>query len=266
MEVLHVSAECFPVAKVGGLADVVGALPKYQNKNGISAKVVMPFYENEYTKNNKFDEVSEGIINLGDLFYNFHVLKLKSNLGFELFVVKIPGLLDRENVYGYNDDMERFMAFQISVADWVLKSKGKPDIIHCHDHHTGLVPFMLSHSLAYIEIKNIPSIFTIHNAQYQGQFSHDKVNYVPQFDFSNIGLLDWGGQINPLATAIKCAWKVTTVSPGYLEELKRNANGLEGLLRHESAKCSGIINGIDLEVWNPETDTHIIKNYSEKTI
>jgi starch synthase len=69
-----------------------------------------------------------------------------------------------------------------------------------------------------------------------------------------------------LATAIKCAWKVTTVSPGYLEELKINANGLEGLLRHESEKCSGILNGIDLKVWNPETDNNIEKKYSEKTV
>lgn len=266
MEILHVSAECFPIAKVGGLADVVGTLPKYQNKNGLDANVIMPFYENEYTKSNKFDEISEGVINLDDLFYNFQLLKLKTNIGFGLFMVKIPGLLDRENVYGHDDDLERFIAFQISVLDWVLKSKVKPDIIHCHDYHTGLIPFMLSNSTKYRKIKNIPTIFTIHNAQYQGQFSHDKVNYIPQFDFSNIGLLDWDGQINPLATAIKCGWRITTVSPGYMEELKNNANGLEGLLRHESAKCSGILNGIDLNVWNPETDDHIIKKYSEKTI
>ncbi len=266
MVVLHVSAECFPVAKVGGLADVVGALPKYQNKKGVNSKVIMPYYETEYTKNKKFDEVGDGIINLGDLFYNFQILKLKANLGFELFVVKISGLLDRENVYGYNDDSERFLSFQIAVLDWILGSEVKPDIFHCHDHHSGLIPFMLSNSTKYRKIKNIPTIFTIHNAQYQGQFSHDKVNYIPQFDFSNIGLLDWDGQINPLATAIKCAWRITTVSHSYMEELQNNANGLESLLRHESAKCSGILNGIDTKVWNPSTDKNIIKKYSEKTI
>ena len=266
MVVLHVSAECFPVAKVGGLADVVGALPKYQNKKGVNSKVIMPYYENEYTQNNKFDEVADGIINLGDLFYNFHILKLKTNLGFELFMVKISGLLDRENVYGYNDDSERFMSFQIAVLDWILRSQEKPDIIHCHDHHSGLVPFMLSNSVKYRKIKDIPTIFTIHNAQYQGLFDHDKMIYIPQFDFSKIGLLDWDGQINPMASAIKCAWKITTVSPEYMEELKINAKGLEGLLRHESAKCSGILNGIDTKVWNPETDHQLIQKYSEKTI
>lgn len=266
MEVLHVSAECFPVAKVGGLADVVGALPKYQNKNGISSVVIMPYYENEYTKDNKFDEDSQGIINLADQFYSFQILKLKTDLGFELFMVKIAGLLDRENVYAYNDDEERFISFQIAVLDWVLKLDEKPDIIHCHDYHTGLIPFMTSHSVKYKKLKEIPTVFTIHNAQYQGQFTHDKINYLPPFDFSNIGLLDWDGQINPLATAIKCAWRITTVSPSYMEELKINANGLEGLLRHESAKCSGILNGIDLKVWNPQSDKHIIKKYSEKTV
>lgn len=266
MVVLHVSAECFPVAKVGGLGDVVGALPKYQSKSGVSSKVIMPYYENEYTKKEKFHEVSDGLINLGDQFYNFQILKLERDLGFELFTVRIPGLLDRERVYAYNDDVERFMSFQIAVLDWVLNSDIKPDIIHCHDYHTGLVPFMISNSSKYKKIKEIPTIFTIHNAQYQGQFSHDKINLIPQFDFSKVGLLDWAGQINPLATAIKCAWRITTVSPGYMEELKINANGLEDLLSQESDKCSGILNGIDLNVWNPETDEHIIKKYTDKTI
>jgi starch synthase len=266
MVVLHVSAECFPVAKVGGLADVVGTLPKHQNKMGISSKVIIPYYDNEYTRNKKSDEVFNGLLNLGDLFYNFQILKLKVNLGFEVFMVKIPGLLDRENVYSYNDDTERFISFQIAVLDWVLKSELKPDIIHCHDHHTGLIPFMLSNSFKYKKIKEIATIFTIHNAQYQGPFSHDKINFIPHFDFSKVGLLDWDGRVNPMATGIKCAWRITTVSPGYMEELKIKANGLEGLFRDESAKCSGILNGIDTKVWNPATDKHISTKYAEKTI
>jgi starch synthase len=266
MVVLHVSAECFPVAKVGGLADVVGALPKQQNKKGISSKVIMPYYDNEYTRSKQFEEVSDGLLNLGDLFYNFQILKLKADLGFELFMVKIPGLLDRENVYSYNDDEERFISFQIAVLDWVLKCEAKPDILHCHDHHSGLIPFMLSNSFKYKKIKEIATIFTIHNAQYQGQFAHEKIKFIPHFDFSKVGLLDWDGHVNPLAAAIKCAWRITTVSPGYMEELKINAKGLEGLLRDESDKCSGILNGIDTKVWNPATDKHIKTKYTEKTI
>ncbi|MFT5436071.1 MAG: starch synthase, partial [Ulvibacter sp.] len=118
----------------------------------------------------------------------------------------------------------------------------------------------------YKTLRRIPSVLTIHNAQYQGWFSHSKVNLIPEFDFSNVGLLDWNHTINPLAAAIKCAWRVTTVSPSYMEELKLNANGLEGLIQAESSKCVGILNGIDSEVWNPETDSYVIKTYSEKTV
>ncbi len=266
MEILNISAECFPVAKVGGLADVVGTLPKYLKNLGVSTNVIIPYYANANTKKKKFDIVYKSRLKLDELAYDFQILKIRSRLGFPLFLVKISGLLERENVYAYNDDTERFLAFQVAVLDWIEQIKDKPSIVHCHDHHTGLIPFMMSHSKKYTALKNIPTVFTIHNAQYQGQFSHDKVNYIPEFDFSKIGLLDWDGQINPLATAIKCSWRVTTVSPSYLEELKINAKGLERLIYHESAKFSGILNGIDLKVWNPETDDHIIKKYSEKTV
>ncbi len=266
MRILHISAECFPVAKVGGLADVVGALPKYQNKLGVDSEVVIPYYTNNYTNKIKFDIIFEGSLHFGNLFYEFQVLKIKTDLGFPLFLVKIPGLLDRENVYGYEDDTERFMAFQIAILDWIMQNKEKPTIIHHHDHHTGLLPFILYYSKKYKTLKNIPTVFTIHNAQYQGQFSFDKSNYIPNFDLSKVGLLDWDGQVNPLATAIKCAWKITTVSPSYLEELSQVANGLETLLAHEKPKSLGILNGIDVSVWNSETDKLIEKNYSINTI
>lgn len=262
MEVLHISAECFPVAKVGGLADVVGALPKYQNNLGVSAKVIMPFYLNKFTKNKKFDLVFESNLVLGDKNYTFQILKLKAKIGFSLFLVKIPKLLDRENVYGYDDDTERFLAFQIAVLDWVLQNKKKPDLVHFHDHHTGFIPFLMSHAKKYKVLKEIPTVLTIHNAQYQGQFGYDKLHLIPEFDKKHIGLLDWSGQINPLATAIKCAWKITTVSPSYLEELSQQANGLESLLAHEKQKSLGVLNGIDTKIWNPETDSMLKKNYT----
>ena len=125
---------------------------------------------------------------------------------------------------------------------------------------------MLSYSFKYESLKNIPTVLTIHNAQYQGCFSHEKANLIPPFNIKKTGLLDWDGVINSLATAIKCAWKVTTVSPSYMEELKLKANGLEDLLNHESAKCVGILNGIDWNVWNPKTDEKLIKNYTAATV
>lgn len=266
MNVLHFSAECYPVAKVGGLADVVGSLPKYQNKLGVESGVIMPFYDNAFTQEHSFETIFESSTQLGETAINFKILSLTENtLGFDLFFVDVPELLFKDYVYSF-DDTDRFLAFQIAALDWVIQLKNKPSIIHCHDHHTGLVPFMMYHAYKYQSLKNTPTILTIHNAQYQGWFSHDKTNLIPEFNLEHIGLLDWDNSINPLAAAIKCVWRVTTVSPSYMEELKRNANGLERLLNHESAKCLGILNGIDSNVWNPETDSFIVKTFSQKTI
>ena len=265
MKIIHISAECYPLAKVGGLADVVGALPKYQNNLGNEACVVMPYYDNKFAQNNSFEVEYTSAVNLGDLTYHVDFLTLNdNNLGYKVYAVRIPTLLDREHVYGYGDDTERFLAFQKATLDWILHSENKPDIIHCHDHHTGLIPFMVSKAHKYNSIKDIPTVLTIHNAQYQGQFSFNKLYYFPEYDLSNSGLIEWEQQINPLAAAIKCSWKVTTVSPSYLIELRTAARGLEWLLDNEKGKSYGILNGIDTEVWDPATDPMLSKNFSIK--
>lgn len=266
MEIIHISAECYPLAKVGGLADVVGALPKYQNKVGKKTGVVMPFYNTKFSQNNSFVLDHRNTVSLGDLTYDFEVLQLENNeLGYPLYLIKIPGLMDRENVYGYSDDTERFLAFQKAALNWILQFHNKPEIIHCHDYHTGLIPFMLSYAYKYDSMKRTPTILTIHNAQYQGQFSFEKLKYFPEYDLSNSGMLEWAQMINPLAAAVKCAWAVTTVSPSYLIELRTAANGLEWLLDNEKGKSTGILNGIDTDVWNPATDPMISKNFNVKT-
>jgi len=266
MKIIHISAECYPIAKIGGLADVVGALPKHQNYKNHVAEVIMPFYNNSFTKKNDFNTIFTSEFGFGSAIYTYQIKTLaKNDLGFEVYFVDIPNLLSTEDVYTY-DDTNRFLAFQITVLDWLLTWDKKPDIIHCHDHHTALIPFMMTQSYKYDELHQIPNVLTIHNAQYQGWFSYDKLSLIPDFDQAKIGLLDWDNQINPLATGIKCAWRVNTVSPNYMEELKKQANGLELLLQHEDAKCSGILNGIDTDVWNPETDTYIIKNYPTRIV
>ena len=266
MKIVHLSAECYPVAKVGGLADVVGALPKYQNDAGFPSEVIMPFYDNKFTKKEEFSIVFSSKLNLGKQEYSYQIKTLNNNnLGFNIYLVDVPELLFTDFVYSF-DDTERFLAFQIAALNWMLTWDEKPITVHCHDHHTGLIPFMMTQCKVYAALKNIPTVLTIHNAQYQGWFSHEKVGLIPEFNFKNVGLLDWGGSINPLASAIKCAWKVTTVSPSYMEELKKAANGLESLLSHESSKCTGILNGIDWEVWNPETDSSLIDNYNINTV
>lgn len=267
MEIIHLSAECYPVAKVGGLGDVVGALPKYQNRLGHFSKVVMPAYNVPFLRNNEFEVVYDSWGNLGQSDFPVRIFREKSNkLGFDLYLVHIAGLTDREQVYGYQDDTERFLAYQIAVLDWINQWEHRPDAIHCHDHHTGLVPFMTANCEKYRGLRHIPTLLTIHNAQYQGQFGWDKLHYLPAFDLWKSGLLEWQNDINPLASAIKCAWKVTTVSPGYLDELSSQANGLEGLLRQERGKSYGILNGIDNEVWNPQRDAMLEKTYNSRTV
>lgn len=265
MTIFHISAECYPVAKVGGLADVVGALPKYQNQLGHTAKVVVPGYDNKFTNENEFESVFQGQLKLGWFQFSYTILKEKTNkLGFELYLVAIPDLFDRPNVYSYEDDTERFLAFQIAFLNWITETNQYPDILHCHDHHSGLIPFMVQNCYNYQHLNSTPTVLTIHNAQYQGWFGANKLHYIPLFDSYKMGFLEWGGTINPLASAIKCAWKITTVSPSYLDEISHKANGLENLLRFERPKSIGILNGIDIEIWNPKTDEMLSKNYSLK--
>ncbi|HEV8079177.1 MAG TPA: glycogen/starch synthase, partial [Chitinophagaceae bacterium] len=230
MEIVHVAAECYPYAKAGGLGDVVGALPKYQTKSGHIAKVVLPMYRTKFLYENEFKVVHKGGFGMANYWFNYTIIKEQTNrLGFDLYLIDISNLLDREKIYGYDDDTERFTAFQIAVVDWISKWEHRPDVIHVHDHHAALIPFMIQNCLAYKHLSSVPTVLTIHNAQYQGWMSWDKSRYLPEWDRWKWGLLDWDKTINPLASGIHCATKVTTVSPGYLNEIRYNANGLEML-------------------------------------
>jgi starch synthase len=267
MEIIHVSAECYPVAKAGGLGDVVGALPKYQTGLGHIAKVVMPMYRTKFLYDNNWELVHQGGQKLGNNWFQYNIIKEKNNkLGFDLYLIDIHGLLDREKVYGYNDDSERFLAFQIATCDWLANWQHKPDIIHCHDHHTGLIPFMVKYCFEFNQLERVPTVFTVHNAEYQGWLNWDRSYLIPPFDAWKGGQLEWNKTINPLASAVKCAWKVTTVSPTYMDELRHEANGLENLFQYETGKCVGILNGIDADVWNPSKDEFIHKQYDAQQV
>ncbi len=249
MEIIHVTAECYPYAKAGGLADVAGSLPKYQNKLGHIAKVVMPMHRTKFLMDNEWETVHKGSFTMGPFYFDYTIIREKTNkLGFDLYCVDIFGLFNREKIYGYDDDTERYTAFQIAVVDWLSKWQHKPAVVHVHDYHAGLVPFMMQNCFSYKHLAAIPTILTIHNAQYQGWMGWDKQHYLPAYDSWQWGKLDWEDNINPLACGIKCASRVTTVSPSYMEELKYDANGLENLFEYEKGKCVGILNGIDNDV------------------
>lgn len=272
MKIIHFSAECYPAAKVGGLADVVGALPKYLNKQGVDASVVIPKYGNEWIHDHSFETIFESNAPLGGQSFQFRIeCEKKSSLGFPLYVVDIPDRFDRPGIYteqktgeSYADNFERFASFQIAVLDWIDSRQQKPDLVHCHDHHTALIPFMLTQSYRYRDLKHIPTVLTVHNGQYHGTFDRNTAYMLPKFDERNIGLLDWDGDLNCLAAGLKTCWEITTVSYSYMRELSYNSNGLEWLFQNEQQKSRGIINGIDTKVWDPETDSMIAHSYNRQ--
>lgn len=267
--ILHIAAECYPAAKAGGLGDVVGALPKYLNAAGVQAAVVIPKYGTKWLRARRYQDIYRGWVRLNNAMVYFAIEKVMDvNLGYELFVVNIPGKFDRNGIYadeggyGYGDDVERYLCFQQAVLKWVQWWETKPRVLHCHDHHTALIPFMITHSPEYSDLRSIPTVFTIHNGMYQGMFGWDKQALLPWYDGNAHYLLDWNGVINPFACAIRCAWRFTTVSPGYMNELMDSALGVETLIRNEWRKAAGIINGIDADIWNPSTDSFIAHRYN----
>ncbi|MDI6400424.1 glycogen synthase [Balneolaceae bacterium ANBcel3] len=272
MHVIHISFECYPVAKAGGLADVVGALPKYLKSKGVESWVVMPKFNNSWIRNHQLEHVHDGITWLGEEKIEYNIFKEQGDiLGFPIYFVDVPGRLDREGIYidsesdyGYWDDFERYTSFQLASLDWMKSFSKKPDIIHCHDHHTAFVPFLMAGSPVYHEFARIPSVLTIHNGHYQGWYETGKKELLPKTDPDKEGLLFWNGRLNALSAGLRTAWRITTVSHSYLEELQYSSKGLESLLAAERQKSFGILNGIDTDVWDPSSDSLIVHNFDVK--
>jgi len=263
-KILHISTECYPAAKAGGMGDVVGALPIYLPETGIEASVIIPKYKREWFATRKYKSIQKGSFKLGSEVVKYDIQLLENeDLGYPFYCVDIPGKFDRESIYlapnghGYPDEVQRNIAFQTAICEWLAKGKQTFDGLHCHDHMTGLITFFIKYCPAYKKLADTPTFLTIHNGQYRGAFDWEMVDIFPDFDRKFDGILDWDGKINSLATAIKCAWKVNTVSPAYMEELSENFDTLTPLIQQEKEKTSGILNGIDPELWNPATDKYL---------
>ncbi len=273
--VLHVSSECYPAAKAGGMGDVVGALPAYLPEHDILASVVIPKYKIKWFLDKIFTTIYEGTFPIGDQKQSFTVQKLTSTgMPFPFYCIDLPGLFDRDSIYlaengqGFKDEPKRNIAFQTAVMEWLIVRYEKFDIVHVHDHMMGLIPFFMKFCPKYKKLKNNPSILSIHNGSYRGQFVWNEVkSFLPEIADSDLGVLDWDGQINSLATAIKCAWAIITVSPAYMLELVRDSDTLSPLYATELNKCQGILNGIDSKNWDPRSDTYLsehLKSYKKE--
>jgi len=269
--VLLISSECYPAAKAGGMGDVVGALPIYLPQHSIEASAIIPKYKTKWFAENTFEIVYSGQFNIGNEIQSFTVEKpVKNKLKFPFYVLSLKGLFDRESIYladdgrGFRDEPKRNIAFQIAVLEWLIQSNRRFDIIHVHDHMTGLIPFFMDYCPSYSKLKGTPTIFTIHNGSYRGEFAWNEVEeFLPEFDNENRGLLDWDGKVNSLATAIKCSWVVNTVSPSYMLELIKDSGGIKRLYESELKKCTGVLNGIDNELWDPRTDPYLSYNLED---
>lgn len=271
MKVLFAVSECVPFVKSGGLADVAGSLPKELVKQGTDVRVILPKYgsiSDEFKK--KMSPNCEFTVAVGWRNQYCGIEELEYQ-GITFYFVDNEYYFNREKLYGYFDDGERFAYFNRAVLDALQHIDFYPDVIHSHDWHTGMVPFLLR--VEYRAKKGyefIRTVFTIHNLQFQGIMPRGALGDLLGLDYTHFhpDRLEFFGNINFMKGGIVAADKITTVSPTYKDEIQTEYYGekLHDLLRRRESDLEGILNGIDDEFYNPEKDTFIYKRYSAESL
>jgi starch synthase len=273
LKILFLSPEAVPFAKTGGLADVAGSLPGALKRIGIDIRSALPFYrtvsEGDFEIRPLLDELE---VPLGTALLRAKVFETRTDDDIPFYLIDREDLYHRPNLYGnptgdYYDNMERFVFFAHAALRLIENIGFKPDVIHCHDWQTGLVPALLKGPYGKNpKLSRISSIFTIHNIGYQGVFPEEKlvVTGLPKDEFLNIDGLEFWGNISLLKAGIVYSDAVTTVSPKYAQELQtpEYGMGMEGILQARRAFLHGILNGVDYSLWDPRHDHHILLSYS----
>lgn len=267
--VLMVASEAWPFAGTGGLGEVVGSLPKALNKLGdVEAEVIIPLYESvpeEYRAKMTFVRSINVPLAWRNQYCGLFTLELD---GVKYMFVDNEYYFKRTGLYGYGDDGERFAFFSRAVLE-LLPYIDKPDVIHCNDWHTALVPVYYKLFYQYREgMGGIKTIFTIHNIEYQGQFSGDVIEDlfgIPRREYMSV---EYHGCINLMKAAIDYSDSVSTVSNSYAGEIMSSeyAHGLESVLLKNAYKLKGILNGIDTVTYDPANSGSLFKNYDANTV
>ena len=266
MKILFASAEAYPLAKVGGLGDVAGSLPKALKALGHDVRIVMPRYGMVQAPR---EEVVQFPVHLGDA--NHEAGLRTARIGqVPVYLIEKPDLYDRPKVYEYDDDGKRFGFFCKAILDLLPAADFWPDVIHTNDWHSALVPAFLRSTASQDErFRRIGTVLTIHNLLHQGLFPRQLFDWLglPGSMWNHEGA-EFYGQLNFMKAGIVFADCVNTVSPTYAKEIQtlEFGEGLDGLLRSYAAKLSGILNGIDHDVWNPAKDPFLIQKYSKSTL
>lgn len=271
--ILMVAAEGLPFIKTGGLADVVGSLPISLTELGHEVKVVLPLYKKiaeKFLDNPDMHFICEYSVSI-----NYREVPVRiysqtvNNVAY--FFVQHQGYFERDTLYGYDDDGERFAYFQKAVIEMLNQLNYWPQIIHCHDWQTGMIPCMVKETHDNDgRYRNIRFIYTIHNLAFQGNFGPEMLDSclgLPWYLFDN-GNVRYDGGISFMKSAILYSDKVTTVSPTYSQEILTPQYGehLEAVLNMRKYDLWGIVNGIDIELWNPKTDPEIPYHYDKVNV
>ncbi|HEV2992495.1 MAG TPA: glycogen synthase GlgA [Candidatus Angelobacter sp.] len=269
MNIVFAASECVPFSKTGGLADVVGALPKALAELGHSVSVYLPRYKQ--TKLSDAKVLLRSVTVPFDDQYRFcTVLDGGQHSGVQFYFIDYPPFFDRAALYGtpagdYPDNAERFALYSRAVLE-ASKILGVPQIFHCHDWQTALVPVLLRTSYADDPVfLNSATLFTIHNMGYQGLFPPDTLPLLMlPWDLFTIDKMEFFGKVNFLKGALVFSDFINTVSRKYSQEIQTTEYGfgLEGVLKERSSTVTGILNGVDYTEWSPERDTYIARQYS----
>ena len=266
-KVVFLGSEAAPFIATGGLADVLGSLPKAIAKNGnYDVSVILPLYSGISSEfRSKFEYVTNFNVSVAWRWQYCGVFRYQYQ-GVTFYFLDNEYYFKREgNIYGFYDDGERYSFFSRAALDTIAHLNIYPDVLHCNDWQTAAaVIFLKGMYYGDENFRKIKTVFTIHNIEYQGVFGMDTYESLFGFPDNLRSFIEFDGNVNLMKGAIEMTDIVSTVSPTYAQELKNDffSHGLASIINRNAHKLYGILNGIDVDFYNPETDKYLFKNYS----